>query len=312
MPETISPRFGATYLIQRTKSAAPTFRYKSTAPTSPPKTPREPTVVLNIDKNCPVHGSQGKCICRSFVADDDLKNSELLHRNGHYIEQIGDNNANNNDTVSSKIRPFTNNPALPHTQRDIVGNNLSFNSQSQAHGWNNIDNEQLGPLAVYRDALKQNLTSSARMNSSTVPKMHFGRSGGHWPHIKATNTHSAANLMFIDGTIGSDNSFKYAMPRFGCTPLSRQNSFASPSNQDLPNKTPNITAASLDSMTWSATEQLNHRPSLSQYSNRYERHAKDGFSYWPTDINYKKPRCKPGTTGTYKRWLGLSDSILKL
>ncbi|CAF3280495.1 unnamed protein product [Rotaria socialis] len=264
------------------------------------------------DQNCPVHGSQGKCICRSFVADDDLKNSELLHRNGHYIEQIGDNNANNNDTVSSKIRPFTNNPALPHTQRDIVGNNLSFNSQSQAHGWNNIDNEQLGPLAVYRDALKQNLTSSARMNSSTVPKMHFGRSGGHWPHIKATNTHSAANLMFIDGTIGSDNSFKYAMPRFGCTPLSRQNSFASPSNQDLPNKTPNITAASLDSMTWSATEQLNHRPSLSQYSNRYERHAKDGFSYWPTDINYKKPRCKPGTTGTYKRWLGLSDSILKL
>ncbi|CAF4544637.1 unnamed protein product, partial [Rotaria magnacalcarata] len=66
------------------------------------------------------------------------------------------------------------------------------------------------------------------------------------------------------------------MPRFGYTPLSRQNTFASPSNQDVSNRKPNITAASLDSMTWSATEQLNHRPSLSQYSNRYERHAKDG------------------------------------
>jgi hypothetical protein len=67
-----------------------------------------------------------------------------------------------------------------------------------------------------------------------------------------------------------------------------QDRFASSSTQDLSNPT----VKSLDSITWSAKNELNHRPSLSQYSNRYERHAKDGFPYWPTDLQYKKPRCK--------------------
>lgn len=93
----------------------------------------------------------------------------------------------------------------------------------------------------------------------------------------------------------SSNSF---VPRFGYAALSRQNSFVSPSAEDTSNKptdvpnTPNLTTKSIDSLTWSATDQLNHRPSLSQYGNRYERHAKDGFTYWPTDTDYKKPRCK--------------------
>jgi hypothetical protein len=64
--------------------------------------------------------------------------------------------------------------------------------------------------------------------------------------------------------------------------------FASPSSQDLSN----ATTKSLDTSTWSSTNELNRRPSLSQYSNRYERHAKDGFAYWPADAYYKKPRCK--------------------
>ena len=45
-------------------------------------------------------------------------------------------------------------------------------------------------------------------------------------------------------------------------------------------------------MTWSATDELNRRPSLSRYSNRYERNAKDNFAYWPRDLAYQKPRCK--------------------
>ena len=64
------------------------------------------------------------------------------------------------------------------------------------------------------------------------------------------------------------------------------------SSQDLSHSTTNSAVQSTDPVTWSATTQLNRRPSLSQYSNRYERHAKDGFAYWPTDTEYKKPRCK--------------------
>lgn len=141
--------------------------------------------------------------------------------------------------------------------------------------------------------------------------MRYGRSGGRWNHIAQTNTYSGSNLLFIDGfysifcilysfrvffclgTVRPDNAFKYQMPRFGYPQMNRpQHSFASPSVQDLSNNTQNLTAKSLDSMTWSATDQLNYRPSISQYSNRYERHAKEGFNYWPTDLDYKKPRCK--------------------
>jgi hypothetical protein len=71
-----------------------------------------------------------------------------------------------------------------------------------------------------------------------------------------------------------------------------QNTFSSSSNQDLSYKSSNPTTQSLDAVTWSLKDELNRRPSLSQYSNRYERHAKDGFAYWPTDLYYKKPRCK--------------------
>jgi hypothetical protein len=58
-----------------------------------------------------------------------------------------------------------------------------------------------------------------------------------------------------------------------------------------PNLVPS-TVKSFDSMTWSATNELNRRPSLTRYSNRYERHAKDGFAYWPSEITSQKPRCK--------------------
>jgi hypothetical protein len=46
--------------------------------------------------------------------------------------------------------------------RDIVGNNLHFNSSSQNNGRNDVDNEHLGSLMMYRDILKQNLTTPVR------------------------------------------------------------------------------------------------------------------------------------------------------
>jgi hypothetical protein len=99
--------------------------------------------------------------------------------------------------------------------------------------------------------------------------------------------------LFRLGTVRVDDSFKYPMPRFGYPPMERsQHVFSSSSNQDLSNTTSNPTIKSLDTVTWSSKDELNRRPSLSQYSNRYERHAKDGFSYWPTDLYYKKPRSK--------------------
>jgi hypothetical protein len=70
-----------------------------------------------------------------------------------------------------------------------------------------------------------------------------------------------------------------------------QHKFSSSSN-DLSFTSSNPTTKSLDTFSWSATNALNQRPSVSQYSNRFQRHAKDNFSYWPTDTTFKKPRCK--------------------
>jgi hypothetical protein len=97
------------------------------------------------------------------------------------------------------------------------------------------------------------------------------------------------NINFSLGTVRVDDNFKYPTPRFGYRPVNRSPQvFASPSSQDLSN----ATTKSLDTSTWSPRNELNHRSSLAQYSNRYEQHAKNGFAYWPTDTYYKKPRCK--------------------
>lgn len=108
----------------------------------------------------------------------------------------------------------------------------------------------------------------------------------------------------------------------------REHLFPSPSFQDLSNRT----TRSFEPLTWSATDELNRRPSLSRYANRYEQHARDGFVYWPRDLTYQKPKgrrdetffefcfrifsqrfsAKTSSTGTYKTWLGLSDAILKI
>ncbi len=130
-----------------------------------------------------------------------------------------------------------------------------------------------------------------------------------------------------------DDSFKYPTHRFGYPHANRtpQPVLAPPPSPPSQNLSNGVTQ-SLNASTWSSRYELNRRPSLAQYSNRYEQHAKDGFAYWPPDPYYKKPRCKffvcrkrsidrllfvsisggTGTTGTYKTCLGLSDAILKL
>ena len=139
--------------------------------------------------------------------------------------------------------------------------------------------------------------------------MRQGRVGSQWRHIKQTNTYSGSNLMFIDGwairfsylvfcfyfkkffslgTVRVDDSIKYPIPRFGYPPMRRPQHTFSASYNDL-------TAAgtqSLDANTWSATDALHQRPSLNQYSNQFQRHAKENFAYWPTDSAQNKPRCK--------------------
>ena len=137
------------------------------------------------------------------------------------------------------------------------------------------------------------------------------------------------------GIVRVDDSFKYPIRRFGYPPMTQpQHIYQSTSNHDLPNPPSSPPPKTPEQLTWSATAELNRRPSLSPYMNRYQQHAKEGFAYWPRD-SFQRPRCKmkiklmkfcdlfvsvfyfsclgkSGTTGTFKTWLGLSDSILKL
>ena len=137
--------------------------------------------------------------------------------------------------------------------------------------------------------------------------MRVGRSGGYWRHIQQTNSHAGSNLLYINGrsssgsflsilfsrifilgTVRTDENQKYPTLRFGYPSTNRpQPDFSSSSFQEFSTSATD----SLDSSTWSARSELNRRPSLSQYSNRYQQHAREGFAYWPT-LGYQKPRCK--------------------
>jgi hypothetical protein len=51
--------------------------------------------------------------------------------------------------------------------RDVVGNNLQFDSPSQNFDWPDDENDRLAALLLYRDALKKRL---ATPNNSGFPK----------------------------------------------------------------------------------------------------------------------------------------------
>ncbi len=99
------------------------------------------------------------------------------------------------------------------------------------------------------------------------------------------------NIYFL-GTVRVDDNLKYPIPHFGYPPMKRPQHKFSGSSNDLSFTSSNPATKSLDTFTWSATDALNQRPSLSQYSNRFQSHAKDNFSYWPTDLQSKKTRCE--------------------
>jgi len=71
-------------------------------------------------------------------------------------------------------------------------------------------------------------------------------------------------------------------------------------NDSITKSMNNFNVKSMNNLTWSATDELNKRPSLTQYNNRYSRHAKDGFTYWPTDVVYKKPKGWPMIPGLFE------------
>jgi hypothetical protein len=119
------------------------------------------------------------------VSSNGIGSSESLHRSGHFGKQYSENNDN---LVSSSIQPFNNNPSLPSTQRyndiflvisieivfffysrDIVGNNLQFNS-SYKNDWLDDENDQLAALLLYRDTLKKNLTTPMNLGTGGFPK----------------------------------------------------------------------------------------------------------------------------------------------
>jgi len=248
-----------------------------------------------INQNCPLHGSRGKCTCASFVNDDHngvendgMGSSDSLHRSGDFGQQYHEINGSNDDLVPPSVKPFNNNPPLPSTQRDIIGNNLHFNS-SQSNDWIDNENDQLAALLLYRDALKRNLTTPAKAGGG-LPRMRHGRVGSQWRHIKQTNTYSGSNLMFIDGTVRIDDIFKYPIPHFGYPPMKRPQHKFSTSYNDLSLTSSNPTTQSLDTSTWSRVHTSNRRPSVSQYSSRHQRSGKDNFPYWPIDSTSKKPR----------------------
>ncbi|UJR32982.1 hypothetical protein I4U23_020444 [Adineta vaga] len=196
-----NPSFGSKYLLRRAKSSVPTFRFKPGGFSSQPKLKRQPSVVLLVDENCPVHGCKGKCSCPSESDNQgSLGNTDSFYQNDYNNEQqIYENCDNSNDYASTSIKPFNNNPPLPYTQKNVVGNNFQFNPSTQSTNWNGVNDEQLGSLMIYRDALKQNLTTPYKAGGSSLPKMRLGRAGGFWRHIKQTNTYSGSNLAFVDG-----------------------------------------------------------------------------------------------------------------
>ncbi len=103
--------------------------------------------------------------------------------------------------------------------------------------------------------------------------------------------HFLMNHYFL-GTVRLDDSMKYPIPRFGYPPMKRPQHKFSSSYNDLSSISSNPTAKSFDTYTWSATDKPKQRPSESQQSSRVKHHAKDNSSYWPTDSDYKKNRCK--------------------
>lgn len=135
------------------------------------------------------------------------------------------------------------------------------------------------------------------------PSLRQGRIGSNWRHIKQTNNYSNSNLLFIDGTVRINDSARFPPKIYGYPPkvLKYDEDLI---GQSLP---------SFSELPISARVK-NRQHDLSAYSNQFHERAKNNFQYWtkdPREPENNKLKAKLYTTGAYKTFYGLSDSLLK-
>lgn len=154
---------------------------------------------------------------------------------------------------------------------------------------------------------------SIRSNLNGPPTLRQGRIGSSWRHIKQTNNYTNSNLLFIDGTVRIDDSSRFPPRLYGYPPkmnTPRENALKDRSHEML-----GLGAKSLSSLDLPVNNIVKNRPlNLAPYENKYSNRAKEGFEYWTKDKRYpenNKPKAKLYTTGAYKTFHGLSDSLLK-
>lgn len=163
-----------------------------------------------------------------------------------------------------------------------------------------------------------------RYNLSGPPVLRQGRLGSSWRHIKQTNNYSNSNLLFVDGTVRIDDSTRYPPRLYGYPPkgnlASHRMLSAATSNRNTDDSRKNeflgIGARSLTELGLPVNNSIvRNRPhNLNQYENEFQTRAKEGYEYWSKDRRYpenNKPKAKLYTTGAYKTFHGLSDSLLK-
>lgn len=149
---------------------------------------------------------------------------------------------------------------------------------------------------------------AAVSNSLGLPTQREGRMGGSWRHIKQTNSYSNGNLLFIDGTVRINDSRKYPENVYGYPPKVHQN------DEDLIGINQKLSGSSLD-FEDDVEKVRNRKLSIKHFDNPFHERAKSGYVYWPKESKFpenNKKKAKTYTTGAYKTFYGLSDSLLKL
>ncbi|CAF0724183.1 unnamed protein product [Brachionus calyciflorus] len=131
------------------------------------------------------------------------------------------------------------------------------------------------------------LNRSAVQNPLGPPVLRQGRIGSSWRHIKQTNNYGNSNLLFIDGTVRINDSMRFPPRVYGYPPrVNDQNA----------------------ELIGLSTQSLNDLNLPSQERVR-------SFEYWTKDKrepDNNRTKAKMYTTGAYKTFYGLSDSLLKL
>lgn len=188
-------------------------------------------------------------------------------------------------------------------------------------------NLKLRRMIQYASIDKLNVPDSARLietdrsireNISGPPVLRQGRIGSSWRHIKQTNNYSNSNLLFVDGTVRIDDSSRYPPRMYGYPPkvnLATHRQTTSYQPTDRNEHMLGLGNRSLSQLDLPVNNLIRNRPvNLNPYENKYQQRAKEGFEYWSKDKRYpenNKPKAKLYTTGAYKTFHGLSDSLLK-